>query len=59
MKKNGFAVAGILYPMLVLFLCFIFLVLGNLMSDYYRYNRITQEIMNQINGEVPDKDITE
>lgn len=52
MKKNGFAVAGILYPLLVLFLCFMLLLLGSLMSERYRLDKVKNNILNEINGEI-------
>ena len=55
MKKNGFAVAGILYPLLVLFLCIMFILLGSLMSERYRLDKIKNNIMNTINGELPNE----
>ena len=55
MKKNGFAVAGILYPLLVLFLCFMLLLLGNLMSERFRLDKVKNNILNSINGELPNE----
>ena len=50
-EKKGFAISGILYPLLVLFLCFILLILSNLAEGHYRLRTLTNDIMLQINGD--------
>ena len=50
-RKKGFAIAGIMYPMLILFLAFILLLLANLEQIKFQLNKVTEEIMLEINGE--------
>ena len=51
MKKNGFAISGILYPLLVLFLCFILLILANLAQTQFHLKKLQADILDEINGE--------
>jgi len=51
MNEKGFAISGIMYPILILFLCFVLLILGDLASSNFNLHKITNDIMDKINGE--------
>lgn len=53
MKKNGFAVSGILYPLLILFFVFLILILTQLSQMKYRFERTKETIISNINGDIP------
>ena len=52
-NKKGFAIAGVLYPILILFLALMALLLMNLTQENYRLRKSVKDLTSKINGEEP------
>ena len=52
-NKKGFAIAGVLYPILILFLALLSLLLMNLTQENFRLRKSVKELTSKINGEEP------
>ncbi len=52
-NKKGFAIAGVLYPILILFLALMAVLLMNLAQENYRLRRSNKDLASKINGEEP------
>lgn len=55
LNKKGFAISSIIYSILILFLLLIFGILGVLGSRKLIFDKMKHDIMNDLNGDVVDK----
>ena len=51
MKKKGFMISSIVYPLLIIFVLLMGLILYNASNHQYRYKKAVDDMSDEINGE--------